>query len=183
MNPLTLLVKLLRPTTAPGFLVQTSWAILRLVVGTVMMHNGMDKLADIEGFADAYVAYLGLPFPIFLSYVAAYTELIGAPLVVLGILTRPAALGLFGTMAVACYHHVSVAGLSIPYLELSSIYAAVFLFFAVNGAGLFSFDALFTNILDQNVLSNREKVVMRLEKSLKANTPEKEEAKKEAIAS
>ena len=177
MNPLNLLVRLLKPTVAPGFASQTSWAILRLVVGTVMIHNGMDKLADIEAFAEAYVAaYLGLPFPIFLSYVAAYTELIGAPMVVLGVFTRPAAFGLFGTMAVACYHHYSVAGLNIPYLELSSIYAVVFLLFAVNGGGLFSFDALFTNILDSTALSTREKVVMRLEKAFESGSSEKEEA-------
>lgn len=110
-----------------------------------MIHNGLDKLANIESFAQAYVAYLGLPFPITLSYVAAFTELIGAPLVALGFLTRPAALGLFSTMCVAMYHHVSVAGLSIPYLELSALYAVTFLFFLVNGAGKFSIDALIAN--------------------------------------
>lgn len=107
-----------------------------------MIHNGLDKLANIESFAQAYVAYLGLPFPITLSYLAAFTELIGAPLVALGFLTRPAALGLFSTMCVAMYHHISVAGFSIPYLELSAIYAATFLFFLMNGAGQFSIDGL-----------------------------------------
>ncbi len=177
MNPLNLFVKVLKPTVAPGLLVQSSWAILRLVAGIMMVHNGIDKLADIESFAESYVAFLGLPFPIFLSYVAAYTELIGAPLVALGIFTRPAALGLFSTMMVACYHHYIVAGFNIPYLELSSIYAGVFLFFAINGGGLFSFDALFTNIIDKNALSGREKVVMRLERALQA-----EEATEEATA-
>lgn len=176
MNPLNLLVWLLKPTTIPGWAPQTSLAILRLIVGTVMIHNGMDKLEGIEEFAETYVAYLGLPFPIFLSYVAAYTELIAAPMVVLGVLTRPAAFGLFGTMAVACYHHFSVAGFNIPYLELSSIYAAAFLFFTVNGAGLFSFDALFTNILDNQALSSREKVIMRLEKAFETGSSAKEKA-------
>lgn len=106
-----------------------------------MIHNGLDKLSNIESFAEAYVAYLGLPFPITLSYLAAFTELLGAPLVALGLFTRPAALGLFFTMAVAMYHHIKVAGFSIPYLELSALYAATFLFFLVNGAGRFSVDA------------------------------------------
>jgi putative oxidoreductase len=106
-----------------------------------MIHNGLDKLSNIESFAEAYVAYLGLPFPITLSYLAAFTELLGAPLVALGLFTRPAALGLFFTMAVAMYHHIKVAGFSIPYLELSALYAATFLFFLINGAGRFSVDA------------------------------------------
>ena len=135
----------LRPNQTGNTAFQISWAILRVVAGIVMIHNGLDKLANIESFAQAYVAYLGLPFPITLSYMAAFTELIGAPLVALGFLTRPAALGLFSTMCVAMYHHVSVAGLSIPYLELSALYAATFLFFLINGAGRFSIDALIAN--------------------------------------
>lgn len=137
-----------------------------------MVHNGFDKLANIEGFAAAYVAYLGLPFPIFLSYVAAFTELIGAPLVAFGLLTRPAALGLFGTMGVAMYHHIKVAGLSLPYLELSAIYASVFLFFAANGAGLFSIDALLTYWLNKSALSAKAKQVMKLEKSFEVSPAE-----------
>ncbi|NJM85294.1 MAG: DoxX family protein [Leptolyngbyaceae cyanobacterium SL_1_1] len=164
------IAKIFKPNVNPNFWNQTTWAILRVVVGVMMVHNGQDKLADIESFAEAYVAYLGLPFPIFLSYVAAYTELIGAPLVAFGLLTRPAALGLFSTMCVAMYHHVSVAGLSLPYLELSAVYAACFLFFLVNGAGLFSVDALLANWLDATALSARAKQIMRLENAYQAST-------------
>lgn len=153
-----------KPNVQPNISSQTVWAILRLVVGVMMIHNGLDKLSNIESFAQAYVAYIGLPFPIFFSYVAAYTELIGAPLVALGLFTRPAALGLFFTMLVAMYHHIKVAGLSLAYLELSAIYAASFLFFSVNGAGLFSFDALIANFLDRDALSSKDKQVMQLEK-------------------
>jgi putative oxidoreductase len=165
-NPL--ITSIFRPNVTANFWQQTSWAILRAIVGIMMIHNGLDKLANIESFAEAYVAYMGLPFPIFLSYVAAFTELIGAPLLVLGLFTRPAALGLFSTMCVAMYHHILVAGLSIPYLELSAIYAACFLFFTINGAGLFSSDALITNLLDKSALSVQAKRVMLLEKSFQS---------------
>lgn len=157
-----------KPNVNPNLWSQTTLAILRVVIGIMMVHNGQDKLADIESFAAAYVEYLGLPFPIFLSYVAAFTELMGAPLVAFGFLTRPAAFGLFGTMCVAMYHHVSVAGLSLPYLELSAIYAAAFLYFTVNGAGLFSLDALVANWLDATALSLKAKQIMRLERSFQA---------------
>ncbi len=137
----------LKPNQSTNTAFQISWTILRVVAGIVMVHNGLDKLANIESFAQAYVAYLGLPFPITLSYMAAFTELIGAPLVALGLFTRPAALGLFFTMTVAMYHHVKVAGLSIPYLELSALYAATFFFFVINGGGRFSVDALLAKAL------------------------------------
>jgi putative oxidoreductase len=165
----SLITKAFRPNITPDFWQQTSWAILRAVVGIMMIHNGIDKLSNIKSFAEAYVAYIGLPFPIFFSYIAAFTELIGAPLLIIGLFVRPAALGLFFTMCVAMYHHILVAGLSIPYLELSAIYAACFLFFTINGAGLFSTDALITNLLDKSALSTQAKRVMLLEKSLSAS--------------
>ncbi len=128
--------------------VQLSIALLRVVAGIVMVHNGLDKLGNVESFAAAYVAVIGLPFPIFFTYVAAFTELLAAPLLAIGFLTRPAALGLFATMVVAMYHHIKVAGLSIPYLELSALYAACFQYFLIAGAGLFSVDAIIAGWID-----------------------------------
>ncbi len=155
----------LRPNLAPNYPSQIAWTVLRVVAGVVMIHNGMDKLSNIESFAQAYVQVIGLPFPIFFSYVAAYTELIGAPLLALGLLTRPAALGLFSTMAVAMYHHILVAGLSIPYLELSALYAACFLFYAVNGAGLFSLDAVLSGWLNATAMGQSSQQRESLEAS------------------
>lgn len=172
--PLTFILK---PNVNPNFASQTAWAIFRAVVGLMIIHNGLDKLGNIESFAEAYVSYIGLPFPIFFSYVAAYTELIGAPLVALGLLTRPAAFGLLSTMFVAMYHHILVAGFSIPYLELSAIYASCFLFFLVNGAGLFSTDALILNWLDSQAFTQKAKQIMLLEKSYKATNSNTEREK------
>ena len=172
MTDNALITNIFKPNTSPNFFSQTGWAILRAVVGIMMIHNGLDKLGNIESFAEAYVKVIGLPFPIFFSYVAAFTELIGAPLLVLGLFTRPAAVGLFLTMCVAMYHHVLVAGFNIPYLELSAIYAACFLFFTINGAGLFSTDALIANWFDKTALSMQAKQIMRLEKAYKASSSE-----------
>lgn len=141
-------VALLRSTVSVSYLSQIAWTILRVVAGVVMIHNGLDKLSNIESFAQAYVSVIGLPFPIFFSYVAALTELIGAPLLILGLLTRPAAFGLFSTMVVAMYHHIKVAGFSIPYLELSALYAACFLFFTINGPGLFAADTWLASLIN-----------------------------------
>ena len=144
----TYLAVVLKPSMSINSWSQVSWTILRVVAGLVMIHNGLDKLSNIQSFADAYVSVIGLPFPIFFSYCAAYTELIGAPLLALGFLTRPAAAGLLSTMLVAMYHHVLVAGFSIPYLELSMLYAACFQLFLVYGGGHYSVDAVLANQLN-----------------------------------
>lgn len=170
-----LLTTLLKPTVTPNFWSQTAWTVLRAVLGIMMIHNGLDKFADIQGFAHAYVDVIGLPFPIVFSYLAALTETIGAPLLAIGFLTRPAALGLFSTMCVAMYHHILVAGFNLPYLELSAIYAACFLVFAVNGAGLFSTDALIANWLDASSLSAQAKRLMRLEQVYQASSAEQKQ--------
>ncbi|MGF1677204.1 MAG: DoxX family protein [Rivularia sp. (in: cyanobacteria)] len=174
MNYTALLTGIFKPNVSPNFLSQTGWAVLRAIVGVMMIHNGLDKLGNIESFAEAYVQVIGLPFPIFFSYVAGFTELIGASLLILGLFTRFAALGLFSTMCVAMYHHILVAGLNISYLELSAIYAACFLFFTINGAGLFSSDALIANWLDNNAFSAQAKQIMRLEKAYQATSADKE---------
>jgi len=144
---LPLLSLLFKTSTTQNLPSQIVWTLLRVVAGVVMVHNGIDKLSDIQGFATAYVEVIGLPFPIFFSYLAALTETLAAPLLVLGLFTRPAALGLTSTMLVAIYHHILVAGLNIPYIELSALYAAVFSFFAINGGGSFSIDALIAKLL------------------------------------
>lgn len=160
-------IVVLQPALGPNYLSQAAWTVLRVVAGLVMIHNGLDKLSNIESFAEAYVKVIGLPFPIFFSYVAGFTELVGSLLLIVGLLTRPAALGLCSTMLVAMYHHVLVAGFSIPYLELSMLYSACFLFFLVNGAGLFSADALIAGWLNASFLANQGQQVKTLEKSYK----------------
>ncbi len=138
----------IKPNLGTNFLSQTAWTILRVVIGLAMVHNGLDKLGNIEGFAKAYVEYIGLPFPVLLSYVAAYTELIGGPLLAIGLFARPAASGLFFAMCVAMYHHIKLGGFGIAGYELALLYAVSYLFFLINGAGLFSIDSLISGWLD-----------------------------------
>ena len=140
--------------SVPVSLTQASLLLLRVVLGTMMIHNGFDKLADISGFAEVYVEAIGLPFPIFFAYCAAITEVVASPLLIIGFLTRPAALGLFATMLVANYHHVLTSGFSIPSIELSSIYAVSFAFFVVYGAGNYAIDALIAGALDKFLLAH-----------------------------
>jgi len=140
-----LATSLIRPQNTPRTFTQVSMLILRVVAGVVIFHNGLDKISDIPAFSEAYVEVIGLPFPIFFAYIAALTELICAPLLVMGLFTRFAGLGLTSTMLIAVYHHLLVSGFNIPSIELTALYCASFAFFAVNGAGQFSLDQLISD--------------------------------------
>lgn len=176
------LATVLKPNVSVNSWSQVSWTLLRVVAGVVMIHNGLDKLSNIDSFAEAYVSVIGLPFPIFFSYCAAFAELMGAPLLALGLLTRPAAAALLSTMLVAMYHHVLVAGFSIPYLELSMLYAACFQLFLVYGGGQYSVDAILANQLNtrltagvlNSIAQKREQDVESLETSYQSSDSNKE---------
>lgn len=128
------------PVDNLGF--QSVWLLVRMLAGLLMIHNGLDKLGDVQGFADNVVSFIGLPYPVFFTYCAAYIEIVGAVLLSVGLLTRLSALSLFLTMLVAIYFHLKGDGLTIAPLETASLYALCYLFFLTNGAGIFSLDAL-----------------------------------------
>lgn len=123
---------------------------LRLCVGIFLIHHGYDKLNDIEGFANTYVRPMHLPFPIFLSYVAAYSEIIGSYLLLPGLLTRLGALAIFGTISVAVYHSISTVGFNLYALELLGLYWGGSLCILLNGSGKFSIDYLLTKAMSKN---------------------------------
>ena len=87
--------------------------VLRVLTGALLIHHGYEKLANIENFADAFVRPLHLPFPIVLSYVAAFSEVIGSWLLITGLLTRVGAAAIAGTITVAIYHAIVTAGFNI----------------------------------------------------------------------
>jgi putative oxidoreductase len=115
---------------------------LRLCVGIFLVHHGYDKLNDIEGFANTYVKPMHLPFPIFLSYIAAYSEIVGSYVLLPGVLTRLGALAIFGTISVAVYHSISTVGFNLYALELLGLYWGGSLCILLNGPGKFSVDYL-----------------------------------------
>ncbi|HEJ0182387.1 TPA: DoxX family protein [Citrobacter koseri] len=73
--------------------------LLRLAVGGLMLFHGLHKLFDgIDGISNMLIAK---GFPGFIAYGVLVGEVIAPCLIVLGILTRPAALVLALTMVVA----------------------------------------------------------------------------------
>ena len=114
--------------------------ILRISIGTMLIHHGYEKTADIQNFADAFVRPIGLPFPILSSYIAAYSEIYGSWLVIVGLLTRFAALSIVGTIGVAIYHAIVTAGFNIYLLELLILYMGGALCILLLGGGDFALD-------------------------------------------
>ena len=130
---------------------------LRLCVGVLLIHHGFEKLNDIENFANAFVRPLHLPFPIFLSYIAAFSEIAGSWALIVGLGARLGALSIVGTMSIAIYHAIMTSGFNIYLLELLGLYWGGAMCILLNGAGMFSIDELIkrtfgntTTVLRQN---------------------------------
>ena len=116
--------------------------ILRVAVGAMLMHHGFEKLANINNFADAFVRPIGLPFPITLSYLAAFSEIGGSWMLITGLATRLGGLLIAGTMSVAIYHALVTTGFNIYLLELLVLYMGGALSITLIGGGKFSIDYL-----------------------------------------
>ena len=114
--------------------------ILRISIGTMLIHHGYEKTADIQNFADAFVRPIGLPFPILSSYIAAYSEIYGSWLLIVGLFTRFASLSIVGTIGVAIYHAIVTAGFNIYLLELLILYMGGSLCILLLGSGDFAID-------------------------------------------
>ena len=121
-----------------SFSKDTALLILRVITGTVLIHHGYEKLANIENFADAFVRPLHLPFPIFLSYIAAFSEIGGSWLLIIGLATRFGALAIVG----AIYHALVTSGFNIFLLELLLLYFASATSIALTGPGTVSYTHL-----------------------------------------
>ena len=111
-----------------------AYALLRIVTGFLFIWHGTQKIFNFP--AD-------FPYPLNpLMYAAGTIEMVGGALVMIGLLTRPAAFICSGTMAVA-YWMVHGMNNFFPILnngELSAFFCFAFLFIAARGAGIWSLD-------------------------------------------
>ena len=128
--------------------------LLRLAIGTMLIHHGYEKLENIENFADAFVRPLHLPFPILSSYFAAFSEIVGSWLVIFGLGTRLGALAILGTISFAIYHALVTSGFNIYLLELLVLYWGGAACIVLSGPGNFSIDHLIKLRLFNNDSSN-----------------------------
>ena len=116
--------------------------ILRIAVGSMLIHHGYEKLANIENFADAFVRPIHLPFPIVSSYIAAFSEIVGSWMLITGLGVRIGALFISGTMTIAIYHAIVTSGFNIYLLELLVLYLGSAVALLLSGGGIFTFDHL-----------------------------------------
>ncbi len=116
-----------------GFEAQ-AYAALRIVTGLLFIFHGSQKLLD---FPKEFTYDLS---PLMIA--AGGIELIGGILVMIGLLTRPAAFICSGTMAVAYWMAHGMRDL-FPMLnggELAALYCFLFLFIAAKGPVIWSLD-------------------------------------------
>ena len=124
--------------------IDTALAILRVVLGVTFILHGGQKLF-VFGFAGVSGAFaqMGIPAPGLLGPFVAFVEFFGGIAILLGLLTRLAALGIGATMVVAILTvHLkngffAPTGVEFPLSLLASAIALV-----TTGAGDFSLDAL-----------------------------------------
>merc|ERR1719472_244224 len=128
---------------------------MRLGTCALMVHHGFDKIQNVDGFSANVVAkFFGfLPGPPqFWTLSAAATQIVGAGLLGLGVLSRPVAASMSATMITAVVFHLLNTGgedfpLGIPKahsynFELAAMYVLVLGYFSVSGAGKYSVDEL-----------------------------------------
>jgi putative oxidoreductase len=113
-------------------------SVLRIVTGLMIIQHGMGKII---GFP-VVPAYANVQ-PLSLIGAAGFIELIGGALLILGLLTRPAALILSGEMAFAYFIGHAPKGFY-PLLNngtLAIMYCFTCLYLSTAGAGTWSVDA------------------------------------------
>ncbi len=125
--------------------------LLRVGFSIMMVHHGLEKFQDPQGFSEFVVAkyFDFLPGdPIVWTFTAAATQIICPIALALGVFSRLSALGLLSTMLFATYFHIIDTGLEgFPFsvvenhnyaFELSAIYAAIAFYFLCAGPGRLS---------------------------------------------
>jgi putative oxidoreductase len=117
--------------------------LLRIVTALLFLEHGLMKLISFP----APLPGVPHPMPLILQ-LAMWMEVIGSPLLLLGLFTRPVALLLSGEMAFAYWmFHVPHGGLypAVNMGEPAVLYCFVFFYFFFAGPGAYSADALLGN--------------------------------------
>jgi putative oxidoreductase len=148
---MTVIKRLLKPHYTQPWL-SLALLMLRLIMGLAFVMHGQGKMmTPFTWMGDA-------PVPSFLQLLAAVSEYYGGMALMLGLFTRPAALGLFCTMTVAAVMGHIMQG--DPFVnpkggssyELAAVYWAISTLLLITGAGAFSLDAWLFNRNNQTGL-------------------------------
>ena len=128
------LVKILGLSAIASRLVSFAPLIARVIPGVIMAVHGWQKLSmGPANVGQGMLASLGVPLPIFMGYVVTFTEFLGGLLLIVGLLSRLAAIALTIDLVVAM---LLVSGLG----QLESSLIAGFLVVLLAGPGKLSLD-------------------------------------------
>ena len=115
-------------------------ALLRIVAGFTFTLHGVQKFGALGGLGGHSAAAFSM------LWFAGVLEIIGGPLIILGLFTRPVAFILCGEMAVAYFTvHIHMGPALFPLLnmgEITVLYCFIFLYLVTAGAGAFSLDGV-----------------------------------------
>ena len=127
---------------------QWSLALLRVVLGFILMYHGYLKLFMPGGFTGTigFMAALNMPFPLYSALLIAVLEFAGGIFLILGMVTKLTAILLFIEMLVAFFKVHLHNGLLISQTaygyEFVLLILAALIIILVNGAGKFSLGKL-----------------------------------------
>lgn len=128
-------------TKENNFWNEISMTALRVYVGLAMaLAHGLGKVPPSEKLIEGVTA-MGFPVPILFAWSAGLSEFLGGLFIAVGLFTRPSALFLGITMAVAAF----VAHAADPFQnkELALFYLFACIVFYFRGAGAWSVDRFF----------------------------------------
>lgn len=117
-----------------------SLLVARILLALLFIAAGLGKLSNVDGFA-GYMASGGVPA--FLAWPVILLEILGGLAVLVGLLTRPAALALggFSILAGLMYHFDPADQMQMTNLMKNLGLGGGFLLLALQGAGAWSVDA------------------------------------------
>lgn len=115
--------------------------IMRVAAGVALMAHGWGKIQNPFGTAGMIENMVGLYPGAFWAPLHAGAEFIGGALLIVGLLTRPAAFAAMIVLLTTVYLHWVAMGQGYSGAELSILWSSILFFFVMRGGNRFSLDA------------------------------------------
>ncbi|WP_161094511.1 HvfX family Cu-binding RiPP maturation protein [Elizabethkingia anophelis] len=115
--------------------------LMRCIMAYGFFNAGIMKYLDIKGNSDWFKS-IGLPFPIFNTWLSGGIEMFGAVMLCLGFMTRIVSISLIFIMCIAIFtvHLYNGFFASNDGFEINLYYIIMLLTLLVQGAGIYSLD-------------------------------------------
>ena len=154
----------------PAILQSAGLLVLRLVVGTILLVHGLDKLGDLSA-AEQFFAAQSIPAPGAMAPIVGATETLGGALLIVGLATPPVAAALTIDMLVALFTTHIDQGFFVADggFEYALLLAGANLTLALAGPGRYSIDAV-SGLSRQRYLAAAVRLTRRLSRRADAGT-------------